>query len=61
MIPEIGIMVGSYIIIRMFSFFMRSGERAEHKFVAILCLLNIFFTAFIMIDLFLKSLTGATK
>ncbi len=58
MVPAIGVMIGSYIIIRMFSFILREGPPKENLFVKILCGLNIPFTLFFMIDLFLG---GAPK
>ena len=36
MIPEIGLMVGAYIVTRMFSFILRKDERKEPPFVVIL-------------------------
>jgi hypothetical protein len=53
MIPTIGVMIGLYIIIRMFSFILRTGDYKESLFVRILCGLNIPITLFFMIDLVL--------
>jgi len=52
MVPIIGLMIGSYIIVRMFSFMLRTGERKEHIFVQVLSILNIILTFFLMAELF---------
>jgi large-conductance mechanosensitive channel len=48
MVPIIGLMIGSYIIVRMFSFALRSGERKESGFVQVISVLNILFTFILM-------------
>jgi len=54
MIPTLGVMIGCYILVRMFSFILRSGSIRESIFVRILSALNIFVTLFLMIDLVLS-------
>ena len=54
MIPTIGVMVGLYIIIRMFSFILRSGPCQESLFVRIVCGLNIPITLFLMASLLIN-------
>jgi len=52
MIPEIGLMIGLYIITRCVSFLTRSGERRESILVLILAGVTIIVTIFVVIDLF---------
>ena len=52
MIPEIGLMIGLYIITRCVSFLTRSGERKESVLVLILAGVTIIVTIFVVIDLF---------
>jgi len=52
MIPEIGLMVGFYIITRMVSLLMRKGERKENIVVYVLAVITILITAFVIYDLF---------
>lgn len=54
MIPEIGLMIGFFIITVMLSYISRSGEKKEHPVVNIFALLTIIFTVIIMIDLFAR-------
>lgn len=54
MIPEIGLMVGLYIVTRMFSILLRTGERREHAFIMILAGITIVVTVFVMADLFIR-------
>jgi len=51
MIPDIGLMVGCYIIVRMVSFLSRRGDRQENAIVMILALIAIAVTLFGMGDL----------
>jgi hypothetical protein len=53
-IPEIGLMIGFFIITVMLSYISRSGEKKEHPVVNIFALLTIIFTVIIMIDLFAR-------
>ena len=57
MVPAIGVMIGLYIIIRMFSFILREGPPKENLFVKILCGLNIPITLFLMGDLLFGGLS----
>lgn len=52
MIPEIGLMIGLYIITRCVSFLTRSGERKETTVVLILAGITILVTIFVIFDLF---------
>lgn len=54
MIPEIGLMIGFFVITVMLSYISRSGEKKEHPVVNIFALLTIIFTVIIMIDLFAR-------
>ncbi len=54
MIPEIGLMIGFFIITVMLSYISRSGEKKEHPVVNIFALLTIIFSVIIMIDLFAR-------
>jgi hypothetical protein len=54
MIQAIGLMIGMYIIVRMFSFLTRKGERAESGFVQILAGAVAFLTVLIMLFLLLQ-------
>jgi len=51
MIQVIGLMIGSYIIVRMVSFIQREGPYQESKTVRVLCTLNILFNIFLIIAL----------
>jgi hypothetical protein len=53
MIPEIGLMIGGYIILRCLSFCLREGDRAEHAAVRAMAWIGVFATLFICIDLVL--------
>ena len=55
MIPEIGLMVGFYIITRMVSLLMRKGERKESIAVYVFAVLTILTTIFVIYDLFTGS------
>jgi hypothetical protein len=54
MIPEIGLMIGFFIITIMLSYLLRSGEKKEHSVVVIFAAVTIFITIIIMIDLFVR-------
>jgi ABC-type phosphate transport system permease subunit len=64
MIQAIGLMIGMYIIVRMFSFLTRKGDRAESGFVQILAGIAIILTLLIIVFLliqgteFYKNLSG---
>lgn len=52
MIPEIGLMIGLYIITRMVSFLLRTGDRKESIAVLVLAVITIIVTGFVIYDLF---------
>jgi len=52
MIPEIGLMIGLYIITRMVSFLLRTGDRKENIIVLVLAVITIIATGFVIYDLF---------
>ena len=54
MIPEIGLMIGLYIITRMISFLLRTGERKESVAVYVLAVITIIVTGFVIYDLFAR-------
>jgi len=54
MIPEIGLMIGFYIITRMISFLLRKGERKESTAVMVLSVITIIITVFVVYDLFVR-------
>lgn len=58
MIQIIGLMIGSYIIVRMFSFALRDGSYKESGFVQVISIINLIFTFFLMVALIF---TGAAK
>jgi hypothetical protein len=62
MIPQIGLMVGLYIMTRMFQLLLPQGERRQHVFVTILAGITIVVTVFVIADLFIRgaslSVTG---
>lgn len=51
MIPVIGLMIGAYIVTRMASFLLRSGERSESVVVKILAVVTILVTCVCVYDL----------
>ncbi len=53
MVPTIGLMIGAYIIVRMFSFIL-TDARKESLFVKIISGLTILFTLGCMIDLMFR-------
>lgn len=58
MIPEIGLMIGFYIITRMVSFILRKGERKESSAVVILAVITILITVIVIFDLWIKGTQG---
>jgi hypothetical protein len=54
MIPEIGLMVGLYIMTRMFQLLLPKGEQRENVFVTILAGITIAGAFFVIADLFNK-------
>ena len=54
MIPDIGLMIGLYIITRMISFLTRKKERKENIVVLIFACITILVSIVAMADLFLK-------
>ena len=52
MIPEIGVMVGLYIITRMLSLIIKRTEKGESALVIVFAALTIIATIFIIYDLF---------
>lgn len=51
MIPDIGLMVGLYIITRMISFLLRKETRAENTVVKVFAVITIIITAICIVDL----------
>ena len=58
MLPDIGIMIGCYILVRMISFLSRKENREEAKLVKVLAIICILVTLVCMADLLLS---GAPK
>jgi uncharacterized membrane protein YciS (DUF1049 family) len=54
MISEIGLMIGLYIITRMFQTLLAQGERRQNVFVSILAGITIVVSAFVIADLFIR-------
>lgn len=54
MIQEIGLMVGLYIMTRMFQILLPQGERKPNIFVSIRSGITIVVTVFVMADLFIR-------
>lgn len=54
MIPDIGLMIGLYIITRMISFLTRKKERKENIVVLIFACITILVSIVVMTDLFLR-------
>lgn len=59
MIPTIGLMIGVYIITRMISFVLRSGERSEHIIVKICAIFALLITLACLANLFGGNLSPA--
>lgn len=51
MLPEIGCMIGIYIITRGISFLTRKGDRAEGVVVKVFSAITILAALFVMVDL----------
>jgi len=62
MIPQIGLMVGLYILTRMFQLLLPEGEKRQNVFVTVLAGITIVVTVFVIADLFIRgsslSVTG---
>jgi hypothetical protein len=54
MIPDIGLMIGAYIITRMFSFLTRKGQMEESLVVKIFAIITMLLTFVVVIDLFTR-------
>jgi len=54
MVQEIGLVVGLYIMTRMFQLLLPQGERRQNMFVTILAGITIVVTVFVMADLFIR-------
>ncbi len=53
MIPDIGLMIGCYIITKMFSMLVKGKEGKEHDFVWVLALITVIITVYATIDILL--------
>lgn len=51
MVPDIGLMIGIYVITRTVSFLTRTGDRAESIGVKILAVISVLVTVICMADL----------
>ena len=51
MLPEIGLMMGVYIITRMVSFLSRTGDRSESVVAKVFSAITILVTLFVILDL----------
>jgi len=58
MIAEIGLMVGLYIMTRMFQLLLPQAERRQNVFVTILAGITIVVTVFVIADLFIRGSAG---
>jgi hypothetical protein len=58
MLPEIGIMMGLYILTRYLSFFTRKGDRAESSAVITFASVAFIVTVIIIIDLMVRAFTS---
>lgn len=54
MIPDIGLMIGVYIITRMVSFLTRREDRAESVIVKFLAVITILVTVICLADLLMR-------
>ena len=57
MIPDIGLMIGVYIITKMISFLSRKGDRAESLLVKGLAIITILITSVCIVDLLIKGMS----
>ena len=56
MIPDIGLMIGAYILVRMASFLTRKGDRRECLAVKAMAVVCIIATVVCMADLLLQGM-----
>lgn len=56
MIPEIGLMIGLFIITIMLSYIARTGEKKEHFVVTLFAGITIIVTVVIMVDLLVRGI-----
>ena len=65
MIPNIGIMIGGYIIFRCLEIACRSNDsffsRGARNLVLIAAVIGMVMTGFLMVDLFMSSLTSTVS
>lgn len=54
MIAEIGLMIGLYIMTRMFQILLPQRERAQNVFVTVLAGITVVVTVFVIADLFIR-------
>ncbi len=54
MIPDIGLMVGAYVVTRMVSFLTRKGNNAESVVVKVLAAVTIVVVAICVADLLMR-------
>jgi hypothetical protein len=54
MLPDIGLMVGIYVITRAMSFLTRKGDRAEGTAVHLLSIITIIVAVITMLDLLFR-------
>jgi len=54
MVPDIGLMIGFYIITRMISFLTRKEQRAESIAVKVFAIITIAATVLLMLDLTMR-------
>ena len=57
MIPDIGLIVGFYVLTRMVSFVTRKESRVESTLVKIMAVITILVTLTCLVDLFLHGTT----
>lgn len=58
MIPDIGLMIGFYIITRMISFLTRKEPMAENLVVKVFAVITLFVTMIALLDLLLRGTTS---
>ena len=54
MIPDIGLMVGAYVVTRMVSFLTRKGNMAESVVVKVLAVITVLVTVICVADLLMR-------
>jgi hypothetical protein len=57
-IPDIGLMIGFYIITRMISFLTRKEPMAENLVVKVFAVITLFVTMIALLDLLLRGTTS---